>query len=137
MAATALKKVDVSLREEWLQALQDLQNQIEAWVHQEPGWSAEWDEDHKIEEAPLGAYTVTPMNIQAPNGRLVLEPIARNYPGRGIVELYAWPTLFRVRLLRGDVDADWQVRVDSGFTLHQEWSRENFIQLANDLLGAS
>lgn len=137
MATMALKNADASLREEWLRAIQDLQNQVKTWAYMEAGWSTEWGEDHKVEEASLGIYTVATMNIYTPNGRLVLEPIARNYPGRGIVELYAWPTLFRVRLLHTNSEKDWEVRVDSGFTLHQEWNRENFIQLAIDLLGAS
>ncbi len=137
MAITALKKADASLCEEWLRTIQTLQSQIKTWAHMEAGWSTEWGEDHKIEEAPLGIYTVTAMNIHTPNGMLVLEPIARNFPGRGIVEFYAWPTLFRVRLLRRHTDDDWQVRVDSGFILHEEWNQSNFIRLANDLLGAS
>ncbi len=34
-------------------------------------------------------------------------------------------------------DTDWQVRVASGFTLHERWNRENFVRLAGDLLNAS
>lgn len=133
----ARTRVDSALRESWLGAVKELQRQIKIWVSDEPDWATSQGEDHQVEEDPLGVYTVTSINIYTPDGRLVLEPIARNFPGRGIVELYAWPTLFRVRLLRGELDADWQVRVDSGFVLHQEWNRENFIRLVNDLLGAS
>ena len=103
----------------------------------ESGWSTEWEGSREIQEEPLGTYTVSVLTIHTPSGRLILEPIARNYPGRGIVELFAWPTLFRVRLLRGEEDSDWQVRVDSGFILHEEWNRENFVRLASDLLNAS
>lgn len=137
MTTATSAKLDAFLHDEWLRTIQELQNQIKTWVYMEPGWSTKWGEEHKIEEEPLGVYTVTDINIYTPKGMLVVEPIARNYPSRGIVELYAWPTLFRVRLLRDESDALWQVRVDSGFTLHQEWSRENFIQLVRDLLGAS
>ena len=107
------------------------------WVYMESGWSTEWEEGREIQEEPLGTYTVSVLTIHTHNGRLMLEPVARNFPGRGIVEFYAWPTLFRVRLLRGEEDADWQVRVDSGFTLHEEWNCDNFVRLANDLLNAS
>ena len=137
MTTTALKKVDMSLREEWLQTIQQLQDQVKAWVSIESGWSTKQSESGEIEEEPLGTYIVPFLTIYTPNGRLILEPIARNFPGRGIVELYAWPTLFRVRLLHGEAEADWQVRVDSGFILHEEWSHGNFVRLASDLLNAS
>ncbi len=137
MRTAALEKPNIFLRDEWLHTVQDLQNKIKTWVYMEPGWSTEWGEIREIQEEPLGTYTVSVLTIHTPNGRLILEPIARNYPGRGIVELFAWPTLFRVRLLRGEQDTDWQVRVDSGFILHEEWSRENFVRLAGDLLNAS
>ena len=107
------------------------------WARQESGWTVDTPGATNINEEGLGTYEAPVVTIYAPDGRLVLEPIARNFPGRGIVELYAWPTLFRVRLLLGESDTDWQVRVDSGFTLHQKWNRENFIVLANDLLRAS
>jgi len=137
MKTAASKEVDTLLRDEWLRTVKELQHSVKIWASSEPGWSTSEGEEHQIEEDPLGVYTAISTNISMPNGRLILEPIARNYPGRGIVELYAWPTLFRVRLLRGDSDDDWRVRVDSGFVLHQEWNRDNFIQFANDLLGAS
>ncbi len=137
MKTATLKKPDVALRDGWMHTVTELEHQIKTWVSQEPDWTTSQGEDHQIEEDPLGVYTVTSLDIYTPDGRLVLEPIARNFPGRGIVELYAWPTLFRVRLLRDEHDADWQVRVDSGFVLHQEWNRDNFIRLVKDLLGAS
>lgn len=137
MKTTALREPNVSLLDEWLHTVEDLQNKIKTWVYMESDWSTEWEGSREIQEEPLGMYTVSVLTIHTPNGRLILEPIARNYPGRGIVELFAWPTLFRVRLLRGEEDADWQVRVDSGFILHEEWNRENFVRLASDLLSAS
>ena len=137
MKTATAKMVDVPLRDEWLRVIQQLQDQIKTWVYMEAGWSTEWGESDKTQEDPLGTYTVSVLTIHTPNGRLILEPIARNYPGRGIVELFAWPTLFRVRLLHGEEDADWQVRVDSGIILHEEWNRSNFVRLANDLLNAS
>ena len=137
-APTRKKRLDIdALRDDWAQSTQSLAEQVASWAQQEPGWRVDPFSTTSINEAPLGTYTVSVVTIHTPRGRLVLEPIARNYPGTGIVELYAWPTLFRVRLLRGDLQEDWKIRVDSGFFLHQEWNRENFIQLANDLLGAS
>lgn len=124
------------IRGEWVRSVEALADQVLEWVRLKPEWQADSENTDRSEE-PLGTYSVPVVTIHAPNGRLILEPVARNFPGRGIVEFYAWPTLFRVRLLRGAEDTDWQVRVDSGFTLHEEWNRDNFVRLANDLLNAS
>lgn len=91
-----------------------LQRQIKAWADQEPGWAFTAHEEREIKEAALGEYSVTVWKIQAPDGEVRLEPIARNHPERGIVEIHAWPTLRRVHLLPGGSDSDWRVRVDSG-----------------------
>ena len=132
-----LQPAAAALHEEWKYALQKLAAQVSEWARLEPEWRVDELSTSTITEEPLGSYTAPVVTIHTPTGRLMIEPIARNFPGRGIVEVYAWPTLFRVRLLLGEFDSDWQVRVDSGFVLHQEWNRKNFIQLANDLLGAS
>ncbi len=126
-----------AVRQKWVQDVDDLVQQVAAWARQESGWKINSLTKKSIAEEGLGEYEAALVTLQTPDGSLILEPIARNFPGRGIVELYAWPTLFRVRLLRGEADTDWHIRVDSGFTLHQDWNRENFITLANDLLNAS
>ena len=84
------------------------------------------------------------LTIDTPSGQLRVEPIARNYPGSGIVELYAWPTLNRVRLLQGSESTPWRVLTDSGIFIKQgqqreafmEWNQRNFIALAKELLAA-
>jgi len=134
--AAARTEVDTALRQEWLDTVTGLQDQIRAWADQEPGWAFTAQEERKIEEAALGEYSVTVWKIQTPDGEVRLEPVARNYPGRGIVELYAWPTLRRVHLLPGAGENDWRVRVDSGFNLRQPWDREHFTTLVQDLIGA-
>ena len=126
----------MALRQEWLDTVAGLQGQIKAWVYQEPGWAFTAQEERKIKEAALGEYSVPVWKLQTPGGEVRLEPIAHNYPGRGIVELYAWPTLYRVRLIRDEEWGGWRVRTDSGIYLRQEWNRENFITLTNDLLTA-
>ena len=132
----ARAKVEPALREEWLDTVAGLQGQIKAWVYEEPGWTFTTQEEREIEEAALGKYPITVWKIQTPEGEARLEPIARNYPGQGIVELYAWPTLRRVHLLPGGSENDWRVRVDSGFNLRQPWDRGHFITLVRDLVGA-
>jgi len=132
----ARAEVDTALRQEWLDTVAGLQDQIKTWVSYEPGWSTSAGEDHHIEEGALGTYIAADINISTPSGRLVLEPVGRNYPGAGVMELYAWPTLYRVRLVRDGMNGGWRVRTDSGIFLRQEWNRENFITLVNDLLAA-
>jgi hypothetical protein len=136
MKTATRTEIDTELRDEWLRTLDALQNQIAEWVRQEPGWTLEEVETKEIEEAVLGRYTVSVGSILTPQGEVRLEPLARNYPGRGIVELYAWPTLRRVRLLTSDTAGEWRVRVDSGFNLRQPWDRLHFVLLVNDLIGA-
>lgn len=133
--ALARSSVDSALRQEWLSRTEELAHQIKAWVEQEPGWAMSPLEEQEIEEELLGIYSIALWEIATPEGKVRLEPIARNYPGRGIVELYAWPTLRRVRLLPGK-ESTWQIRVDSGFSLRQPWDREHFVLLVRDLIGA-
>ena len=134
--AAARTEADTALRQEWLDTVTALQDQVRAWADQEPGWAFTHLKDHEVEEAPLGIYSVSVWKLETPDGEIRLEPIARNYPGRGSVELYAWPTLYRVRLIRDEEWGGWRVRTDSGIYLRQEWSQENFITLTNDLLTA-
>ncbi len=129
-------KVDATLREEWLRTVDALASQIADWVRQEPEWSFEAEETLEVEEPLLGRYTVTVWSIHTPEGEVHLEPKARNFPGRGMVELYAWPTLRRVYLLPGDIPEEWKVLTDSGIFLRQNWARPDFVLLVQDLIHA-
>jgi len=121
---------------EWKQACDTLLRQVADWVRQEAHWSAEVY-NREITEEGLGTYHVASLRIETPQGRLHLEPIARIvFGGTGTVELYAWPTLYRVRLLRDPEGSAWKVLTDSGIILRQPWNRDNFIMLAEDLLHA-
>lgn len=129
-------QIDIAMRDEWLQTVKGLKGQIKGWLIYEPGWEIMETGTKEIAEVPLGQYTIPIWRIQTPEGEVRLEPIARNYPGRGIVELFAWPTLYRVRLIQDDDWDGWRIRTDSGISLRQEWNRENFITLARDLVNA-
>lgn len=128
--------MDEALRDEWLRTVEALQNQIADWVRQEPGWAFEEAGTEEIEEPPLGKYTVQIWSIRTPKGEVRLEPMGRNYPGRGRLELYAWPTLRRVWLLPNGATSEWRVLTDSGIYLRQDWTRENFVTLIKDLIDA-
>lgn len=134
MRTATRAKVETALREEWLHTVLDLKNQIKIWASQEEGWTFTRHEEREVDEVPLGTYTVEVWRLETPQGEVRLEPVARNFPGHGIVELYAWPTAYRVRLIQAQ-DDQWRVLTDSGIYLHQPWDREHFKTLVQDLMG--
>lgn len=136
MKTATQTQTDIEMRDEWLQTVKGLKGQIKSWLFDEPDWEIMETETKEIAESPLGQYTIPIWSIQTPEGEVRLEPIARNYPGRGVVELFAWPTLYRVRLIQDEDWGGWRIRTDSGIFLRQEWSRENFITLIRDLVNA-
>ena len=142
MNTASKARVDIALRDDWLGAIDALQNTIRAWVTQEPNWTTGTGKTESIYEDTLGEYTAPLLTIHSPEGELRVEPIARNFARNslthGIVEMYAWPTLRRVRLLASNTSgSEWRVLTDSGIYLHQDWNRDNFMTLARDLIQAN
>ncbi len=111
------EKVDIDLRDQWLDSLTLLADKVSTWASQEKGWRVESTDTQSVSEELLGTYDVPVLTIHTPEGRLILEPIARNFPGSGIVELYAWPSLFRVRLLQDQPGDEWEARIDSWYVV--------------------
>src|SRR5690242_13704998 len=95
-----LKPADAErVRDEWLHSLDELFQQVRAWAEQQ-GWPVT-QTGSEIDEDELGTYTIPVLEIDAPEGRLVLQPIARDVLGAaGRVDLTVWPSLYRVMLLR-------------------------------------
>src|SRR2546421_13052771 len=113
--------------QEWQTTLNHLIEEVSGWVQGLPGWSTRPVSLKQISEESLGTYMAPVLTIDAPEGRLILEPIARIiFGGRGTVELYAWPTLYRVRLIRSSQGEDWIILTDSGIKLRQPWNQETF-----------
>ena len=131
-------------RQNWERNTQTLADEVQEWAEQEAsarGWRMEREEKELAEDVVGGAYRVPVLTIHAPEGRLILEPIARGTVGaQGRVDLYAWPSLFKVMLLhtpRGkDRPLEWVVRTESGLNWPHPWSRETFLALAEGLLSA-
>src|SRR5262245_1517902 len=123
------------LRDEWTQAVRELEKDVANWAKAE-GWNVSASE-RVVNEESIGVYAVPDLTIETPEGqRLILEVKGRGPAGAsGQVQLFAWPTLFRVLLLRKPDDG-WIVRTDSGIPLRKTWNRETFITLAKDLLSA-
>ena len=132
-------------RHNWERHTRRLADDVQDWIRQtaeDHGWRVERSELELSEEVVGGAYVVPVVTVYAPQGRLILEPIARGTVGaQGRVDLYAWPSLFRVMLLhkpRGkDRPLEWVVRTESGLDWPLPWNRETFLALAEGLLNAS
>ncbi len=126
------------LREQWVEQVTALMRQAETWAVEAQdtrGWTIE-RETHEIEEEVVGgAYVVPGLRLSAGEDELRLEPVARGVlHADGRVDLYAWPSLFRVMLLRKN--GEWIVRTESGLDWPQTWNRETFLTLADGLLRA-
>ncbi|HWB54100.1 MAG TPA: hypothetical protein VG722_07905 [Tepidisphaeraceae bacterium] len=117
---------------QWLDCVRGLLDAIRQWS-EEQGWPVAEDKKN-IREDSLGDYTAPILHIRTPDGQLFVEPIAREILGgaEGRVDLEAWPSLNRVKLLR---TADrWQAVTDSGVPLHEPWDQQRFVQLVKDLV---
>ena len=142
--AADLEARKVQSRHNWESHTEMLADEVQLWAEQEASardWRVEREEKELAEDVVGGAYRVPVLTIHAPQGRLVLEPIARGTVGaQGRVDLYAWPSLFKVMLLhtpRGkDRPPEWVVRTESGLNWPQPWGRETFLTLAEGLLNA-
>jgi hypothetical protein len=123
------------LRDEWLQVFEALSRQVRGWAEKR-GWTVT-EEPREINEERLGIYQAPVLQIETPHGSAFLEPIARDVAGAdGRVDLYAWPTHFRVKLLRRP-DGIWYVRTDSGINWPHPWRGETFVELVEGLLDES
>jgi hypothetical protein len=126
---------------EWKSAIEDLFKDVGEWSSEQTGWEFHLSKK-EIEEEAIGAYSVPVLTLDTPEGRLQLEPIARMvFGGQGAVELYAWPTLYRVRLVRKpkapapSEEMEWVVLSD-GIRWPRPFSQETFIEPARSLLDA-
>lgn len=115
---------------EWIGQASALADQIADWSRAE-GWAV--DRSNKtIQEEPFGTYNVPQLRIQLPDAELFVEPVTADLgEGEGRVDLWAIPTLSRVKLLGG---SRWRIMTDSNVPLRLPWTRETFAQLARDLV---
>jgi hypothetical protein len=119
-------------RDAWIGRVKQLVDQVEQWATAE-GWAIHRDQK-EIKDRMAGDFTVPLLRLRAPGGDAFLTPVALRIAGDGDgrVDLEAWPTLNRVRLI-GKPDGGWEVITDSNIPLRQPWSREMFVQLVRDL----
>jgi len=124
---------DTTLLNDWKAHLHSLCDNIKKWAQQER-WLIN-SQPKQIEEKALGPYEAELIQVKTPQGMIVVDPIAASITGaKGRVDLYAFPSLNRVRLLwNGN---KWIVRTDSGINLKETWGKKTFVELARDLTAA-
>lgn len=121
---------------EWRQIVSVLQEDIAHWSEGQ-GWTVAVSRTQVMDVRPqYGIYSVHTLSIEAPEGRLIVEPMPHGLDGTGLVKFYAWPTLYRVRLLYRGGQIQWETMTDSGIPMHLDWNRQTFLTLAHDLLNA-
>src|SRR5688572_18988847 len=86
-------------REDWRRAVIELMEQVRSWATSR-GWLVT-ELTQSVTDDSTGTYEVPMLEVETTKGRVVLEPIGRDILGvDGRVDLYAWPTHYRVMLLR-------------------------------------
>ncbi len=99
MPKTLPKQKTDEIIHEWLDTLNRLYTQVEEWGREE-NWQCERGQI-EAKEALLGAYIAPTLTIYVGDEHLQMEPFSRSVQrGKGLVELYALPTLRRVWLVK-------------------------------------
>ena len=139
MPITKLSQADAQEAiQEWTAAVGALLARVQEWAAEDrPKWGFEFS-TADVTEASSGSYTVPVLELVAPNGRLMLEPIGCDvYGANGRIDLYAWPSLYRVMLLRSFAGDEWTIRTESGIDWPQPWGKPGFLAVADRLLSAA
>ncbi len=139
MPITKLSPTDAEAAiEEWKSAVSAVFTQVQHWVAEDrPDWQIAFS-SMDVTEASSGKYTIQILEISAPIGQLMLEPVGRDVFGaKGRIDLYAYPSHYRVMLLRSYSDGEWVMRTGSGINWPQPWGRDGFLAVADRLLDAA
>lgn len=146
---------DPPSRDEWLRAIDSLFSDVERWADEWlvagdgppfSGVRVERTQKEVTDEIADDRYIVPVLQISnwrpreaklAREEHLVLEPKGFNsLTGTGRIDFYAWPAMYRVRLLNRAGGGPWTVKTDSGLDWPLPWNKETFMQIAEGLLDA-
>ncbi len=135
MVTSTLTQSEANLiKEQWVRDVSELTQQVQAWLEHHPAQPAIGLIDTRVSEFEFPRYGVNMIEVDfRDEGQITLESPRRNYPGRGMVYLVAWPTLRKVRLIQDEQAKSWIVYTDSNIPLHEEWNESNFLRLVDDL----
>jgi hypothetical protein len=136
--ATALKRPvsnPEEIQKKWIEDVNAIMNEISGWFSNHREKPAVRPSTNPITEAEIGTYTVPGLDVVfAADFRdaITVEPIGRNYPNKGVIDVISWPKLRRVYLAQ-ESDGQWTIYTESNIPLHQEWNESNFHRLIDDL----
>jgi hypothetical protein len=121
-------------RDQWISRIKGLIDEIGEWS-QSQGWSCARSEITMSEQL-FGTYTVPALRVRTNAGQeLHVTPIGLHVVGaEGRVDLEAWPSLNRVRLVGRQ--GGWEIVTDSNVPLREPWNRDTFLRLVQDLVSA-
>jgi hypothetical protein len=103
-------------RDAWLQEVETILQQAEEWSHKHE-WATRRD-TKTITEPPLGTYQAPVLLIHRPQGRLLLDPIARFVGGaEGRIDFCVYPSFDGIMLIK--TGGHWQLESLE----RQEWNR--------------
>jgi hypothetical protein len=121
-------------RDDWLAKLRELMDSIKTWAEQRHWFVHE--QEKIIEEDHLGRYTVPTLFIQAPSGKIHVEPIGCDIIGaQGRVDIESFPSLNRLLLIL--VNDEWKIKTDSRIDWPEPWSEQSFVNLVHALTSAA
>jgi len=142
-------------RDKWLRTIDSLFSDVERWAGEwlvagdSPPFSSvrvERTQKEVTDELAGDKYVVPVLQISdvrpreikmAREEHLVLEPVTFNpVTGKGRVDFYAWPAMYRVRLLQEIGTGLWTVKTDSGLNWPLPWGKKTFVQIAEGLMSA-
>lgn len=129
-----MAKIDTAEKRRWKEAVTSVLDSAQEWA-KERGWPSS-KRMISISEENLGTYELPLLTIESATGQIVLEPIARwSSPGDGRIDVYGWPSLNRLMLVRKG--ADWTLFTEAGVRWPQRWSLATFSDLATNLNAAA
>jgi hypothetical protein len=118
-------------RDAWLQELETLLQQAEEWSRKRD-WATRRDAK-TITEAPFGTYAVPVLLIHTPQGRLLLDPIARFVGGaEGRIDFCVYPSFDGIMLIK--TVAGWQFEALEQPDWNRPWSELALEQIGRQLL---
>ncbi len=83
----------------WLDQVEELFRDVRAWAEGN-GWRVT-EEPVSVRKEVLGEYRAPRLAVQAPGALIYVEPVGREIIGaEGRVDLYSYPALTRIMLLR-------------------------------------
>lgn len=119
--------IDTNAQRQWTKAVATVIEQAQGWASKR-NWRAKV-QSVQLTEDKLGTYEVPLLTVEAKDGRLILEPVARwSSPGEGRIDVYSWPSLNRLMLIRKN--GSWVLLTEAGVPWPQAWNETTFGELA-------